>query len=84
MADYRRKSRRCRPGRPGSGDQCQCPWAADQTAPGRGGSSEDDRHNYRDEHRKSDAQDEEGDGTELAAATVLILFLTLPATSLLR
>ena len=46
--------------------------------------SEDDPHNYRDEHRKSDAQDEEGDGTELAAATVLILFLTLPATSLLR
>ena len=46
--------------------------------------SEDDRHNYRDEYRKSDAQDEEGDGTELAAATVLILFLTLPATSLLR
>ncbi len=46
--------------------------------------SEDERHNYRDEQRKSDAQDEEGDGTELAAATVLILFLTIPATSLLR
>ena len=30
------------------------------------------------------AQDEEGDGTELVAATGLILFLTLPATSLLR
>ncbi len=46
--------------------------------------SKDDRYNYRDEQRKSDAQDEEGDGTEPAAATFLILLLTVPATSLLR
>ena len=46
--------------------------------------SEDDRPNHRDEHRKSDAQDEDGDGAEPAAATFLILLLTVPATSLLR
>ena len=46
--------------------------------------SEDDRHDYRDDQRKSDAQDEEGDGAEPAVATFLILLLTLPAPGLLR
>ena len=46
--------------------------------------SEDDRPNYCDEHRESDGQDEEGNGAEPAAATVLIPLTTLPVTSLFR
>ena len=45
---------------------------------------EDERPNYRDKHRKSDDQEKQGNGAEPFTATVLVLFVTLPATSFLR